>query len=330
MDTRQRILAFLEQNGPSTPTQVGKEIGMDSIMSSAHLSELSSNGKVKISSLKIGSTPLYYLPGKEEHLEAFSGSLNDKQRKAFEMLRRERVLRDSSVEPVIRVALRDIKDFAKPLEVSYNAGSEIFWKWHTAQKEEAESLISGFLSGKEGPETPQQKDSEVQQQTKEEATQRTEETTQKETIKTIQKEAPESKKAQEKEKTKKHETQETFEAGKTEEKKKKQKQKEAPGKFLEEVRQHFIKKGIEIISYEIIKKNSEIDFIIKVPSGIGSIEYYCKAKSKKKVSEGDLSTAFVQGQAKKLPVLFITNGEMAKRAKEMLGNEFRNILVNRI
>ena len=79
-----------------------------------------------------------------------------------------------------------------------------------------------------------------------------------------------------------------------------------------------------------IRKKSEIDLIISVPSGVGNIEYFCKAKNKKRINHADLSSAFVQGQLKKLPVLFITTGSLTKKAKEMLGNEFKNIKINKL
>ena len=79
--------------------------------------------------------------------------------------------------------------------------------------------------------------------------------------------------------------------------------------------------------YEVIRKKSEIDFIIKVPSVVGTLDYYCKAKNKKRVSDGDLSAAFVQGQLKKLPVLMVITGELTKKAQELLNTEFKNGLV---
>jgi len=65
-------------------------------------------------------------------------------------------------------------------------------------------------------------------------------------------------------------------------------------------------------------------------SSVGYLRYYCKAKAKKRVNDGDLSSAYVQGHLRKLPVLFLSYGEPTKRAKEMLGKEFRNILFKKI
>ena len=74
----------------------------------------------------------------------------------------------------------------------------------------------------------------------------------------------------------------------------------------------------------------DLDLIVEVPSAVGSLTYYCKAKNKKRISDSDLSSAFVQGQLKKLPVLFLTKGELTKKAREMLSKEFKNIKIKKI
>ena len=76
--------------------------------------------------------------------------------------------------------------------------------------------------------------------------------------------------------------------------------------------------GICINSHEIKRKNAEIHLEIEVPSPVGQLTYFCLAKAKKKVSESDLSTAYVNGQIRKLPVVFLSRGELSKKAGELL------------
>ena len=78
-------------------------------------------------------------------------NLNDKEKKAFDLLQQSKVLRDIEQEPVIRVALREIKDFAIPLNVNYNNNKEIFWKWYLTSNGEAEQLIKQKLELFEKP-----------------------------------------------------------------------------------------------------------------------------------------------------------------------------------
>lgn len=296
MDVKNKVIELIKIKGPVIPVQISKEINSDILMTSAHLSELSSQGKVIISTLKRGGTPFYYLPGQESLLQNYSDNLHEKEKIAFELLKKEKILRDRIIDPVTRVALRSIKDFAIPLQVTYENNNEIFWKWYMVQKDEANSLIKSLLTSKEvrNDKLEQNKD---QLETKQKAlVENIGENTQKKEFK----EKPKEIKKEEKE------------------------------LFLDQIKSHLAKNKVTIKSMDIIKKNKEIDFILEIPSSIGNLEYYCKTKDKKKLNEADLSSAFVQGQSKKLPILFLTRGEFTKRAKEMLKKEFKNININKI
>ena len=107
----------------------------------------------------------------------------------------------------------------------------------------------------------------------------------------------------------------------------KQETKIVKDEFFEQLTGYLKEKKISIEKYEIVRKKSEIDFILKVPSVVGDLDYYCKAKNKKRISDGDLSAAFVQGQLKKLPVLLLITGELTKKAQELLNTEFKKGLV---
>lgn len=307
---KQKIIGLIKTKGPIIPAQISKEINSDILMSSAHLSELSSEGKVKISNIKVGGTPLYYLPGQEASLQNFSSNLHEKARKAFELLKEKKILRDSKLEPVIRVAIREAKDFAVPLQVTYKNNKEIFWKWHMLNKEDSESLIKSTLTKKE-PIIQKTTETKPETKIKQETTKKTIEEKKPELEKQTIKKEPLKQEPLEKEKPK------TLAADTT-------------CSFLDELQSYFSKNKVSIKNQEIIRKNSEIDFILEVPSTIGALEYYCKTKNKKRVNDGDLSSAYVQGQLKKLPVLFLTKGELTKRAKEMLSKEFKNIKVSKL
>ena len=87
-----KILNFLKVTGPTLPTKVAKNINTDILLASAHLSDLSSQGKVKISKLKIGGSPLYYLPGDESQLYNFaSGNINPKDLLVLDELKEKKI-----------------------------------------------------------------------------------------------------------------------------------------------------------------------------------------------------------------------------------------------
>lgn len=87
------------------------------------------------------------------------------------------------------------------------------------------------------------------------------------------------------------------------------------------------KNNVSVINEEIIKKNKEIDMIVKVPSGLGKLDFYLAARNKKKISDGDLSLVYNKGQGKKLPVLFLSNGELSKKAEEYINKELKGYLI---
>ena len=149
MDTNERILAIVKEKGPVLPVQVSREINDSILMTSARLSELLSTKQIKISNLKIGSSPLYYFPGQESKLRNFVDNLQGMERKAYDLLEQNKILRDHEQEPAVRVAVRQIKDFAIPLQVNYENKTEIFWKWYLIDNKEAESLIKNILSRKQ-------------------------------------------------------------------------------------------------------------------------------------------------------------------------------------
>lgn len=295
MDNRDKILEFVKAKGPVLPSQISKLIGTDMIMASAHLAELTSSNMLKISTIKVGGSPLYYLRGQEAMLQKFTAGMNDKEKKAYDLLQQEKILRDSEQEPVIRVALREIKDFALQLNVNYNSNKEIFWKWHLVSGQEAELLIKSKLNIPDKP---------------------------------VEKKIEDTVRQPQAEKVPKQEIKEQKQA---KEKPKEAKSAKIKGvNFVEMVITFFEKNKIKVISAETMKKNSEIDFVVEIPSVVGDIKYYCKAKSKKRINDSDLSSAFVKGQFKKLPVLVVSDGELSSKAKEMLAKELNNITFKKI
>jgi hypothetical protein len=125
-ELKTNILSVLKQRGPSLPVHIAKETGLSILFSSAFLSELLSERKIKISNMRVGSSPIYYIPGQENKLESFSKHLGSKEREAFELLQNKKTLKDSEQHPAIRVALRSIKDFA----IGTNKDGQIFWKYY--------------------------------------------------------------------------------------------------------------------------------------------------------------------------------------------------------
>jgi hypothetical protein len=124
---KEKILRIVNANGPSLPVRISKELGMSPLFASAFLSELLSNKQLKISNLKVGNSPLYFIAGQESQLENFAEHLGSKEKEAFLLLKEKKFLEDATQQPAIRVALRLIRDFAVP----FKKEDRIFWRYFT-------------------------------------------------------------------------------------------------------------------------------------------------------------------------------------------------------
>ena len=312
-DRSTEIAQIIGMRGPVLPIELGRVLQMETLFVAAHLSEMVERGKVKISSVKVGSSPLYYLPGQEAQLQKFSDNLNEKDMRAYQLLLQKKVVRDNALDPLTRVALRSIKDFAKPLDVEYQGNTELFWKWYLLGEEEARNLIGEILGGKEqlAKEGQQVKERETGQLGSQLKPQTKEDLRAKEGQQVLQKKdmPPESL----------HPAATVKAAGK----------KIASDAFNRQLEDFFGSKKIVSLAKDLVRKG-ELDFQLQVPSAVGMLTYYCKARDKKSINENDLAGAFVQGQLRKLPVLFITQGTLTKRAKEMLEKDFRGMQVHKL
>lgn len=326
-DNQEKIIQFIKIRGPVLPVEVAKHINSNILLASANLSELSSNGKVKISNVKVGGSPLYYLPGQEAMLQRFAENLNEKDKRAYDMLLQKKILRDNELEPLMRVTLRSIKDYAVPLQVNFKGNSEIFWKWYLLNAKEAEDTVRAMLKepDEEGKAADEAKNNTGENIQKKEESKRPE-------VEGVEKkEEPKYLEAQKREPERKEihkkpvETQRKI-AERPAEKKTAKKEKIVNDEFIAQSEDYFNKNKVSVMGKEPVRKG-EIDFIVQIPSAVGNLEYYCKARKKKTINDSDLASAFVQGQLRKLPVLFLTDGELTKRAKEMLQKDFKGMSV---
>ncbi len=140
-ETKEKILAVINQAGPSFPTRISREAGISPLFIGALLSELVAEKRVVMSSMKVGSSPLYYVPGQEPLLENFTQFLNHKEREAIALLKEARMMDDELQDPAIRVALRKLKDFAVPLTVRNEGTEKLYWRFFTTTDDDVRSRL---------------------------------------------------------------------------------------------------------------------------------------------------------------------------------------------
>lgn len=305
---KDKIISSIKLRGPSLPVQIARSINVPPLFASAFLSELYAEKKILMSNMKVGSSPLYYLSGQEPLLENFTQYLGHREREAFELIKKEKILEDDKLSPVMRVALRSLKDFAYPVRVRINEEIKIFWRYFLINESEVSSLIQKKLSPSTVENTTQQtpdisKEIEIPQ--KEEAPKKEEifDPPKQTEIKPFEK-TPFQQKPVPQETVQTHE-----------EKKKPQRNKNY--KFPESIRSYLSNKNIEFV--ETIDEKAK-DFVakIKIDTQFGKQTFLLLAKDKKKISEDDLALALQKAREYRIPAFFLTNGDLNPKAQEYL------------
>lgn len=98
------------------------------------------------------------------------------------------------------------------------------------------------------------------------------------------------------------------------------------GSFVE-VKKFFEENQFYVISQEVVRKNKEANFVIDVPSGLGKLRYFVKLKNKKNITDQDIISALDDANKKNLPVIFLTGGELNKKAEKYLNENISGKLV---
>ncbi|MFH0808120.1 MAG: hypothetical protein V1888_00700 [archaeon] len=158
---KRKILEFLEKNGPSLPVRIAKAIEMEPVFASAILSELLGPGTIIISHMKIGASPLYLLPTQKQKLEEKTDNLKSIEKETYESLKSRKIIIDEKEEPAIRVALRNLKDFAIPFKFK----DKIIWKYAFTPQEEIDKLLLSKEESKPEKQNEEKQTNEVIEKT---------------------------------------------------------------------------------------------------------------------------------------------------------------------
>lgn len=301
---KERIVSVLRSKGPGFPSPIASEIKTSILFTSAFLSELLSDKIVKTTNMKVGSSPIYYLPGQESRLENFARQyLKSKEKDAFILLHEKKFLRDSEQEPAIRVALRAIKDFAFPVDKN----KELYWKYflisdsEPLQEKEKQKIPEEEISKEELIEIEIKKVEEKPLGIfeKEESKEIREEKIIKERHEKIHKEKP-AKKTPVKKSPSKNKTA----------------QKKNDENFFNKIKEYLAKKQIEIMD---IINFSKGEAILKIKKSLGDEkEEMLFAFNQKKISEKEILKCFKKSLEYNLNYSILFLGETPKKISEMV------------
>ena len=350
MTDQDKIVHFLRVTGPSLPAKVAKMLGTEILLASASLSDLAAQGKVKVSFLKIGGSPLYYLPGQEHQLYQFAaGNINPKDLHVLNLLKERQVLRESHLELLEKVALRNLRDFALALRVTMEGKAELFWKWSFLSAEEANQILTNLLYAPaqdqrqlEVPVSPAVPAPALLAGVSDHASNLQSQINQLKPLPpspyapvlpptVIDKVTPSVVEQTETEDVGEEESSSVAKKPLLQRVRDRISKRKRDDELLPPIEDYCKKLKITIEQKETIRKNAEMDLLLKVPSAVGMMTYFCKAKNKSKCDEKDLSAAYMQAQIKKLPLLLLYTGELTKKAQEMLeSGAFENSIVKKI
>ena len=141
-DIQNKIINFIKMRGPVLSDEVSKYIGKDSIITSAFLSQLVSSHLLNVSHLKIGTSPLYYLPQQKRLLERFTNHLKRNEMDAFELLKEKKLVRSDELTPQMRVSMGLINDFAVPINIIKADGRTIlYWKFYNLSNDDVYRIL---------------------------------------------------------------------------------------------------------------------------------------------------------------------------------------------
>ncbi len=308
-----KALEFVKKRGYVLTKDIVNEFKVSSVIAGAILSQLVSRGLISVSHLKVGSGPVYYIPSQKSKLEAFSGYLKGIEKEAFELLKQHKIIKDSELTPALRVALSNIQDFATLIEVvTPNGVSEKYWKFYNLTNEDIKRILS-----------EQQTNSKSARNLNSSQPNKIEPDSESPKLNINQQSEPEKQQILVEPKPDKS-TPTSLETNSQKDTSPMQKG------FLLKVFNFFDENNITVLSSNIIKKDKEAEFVISYESPLGIITFYAYCVDKKRVSDKDLSLAYMEALNKRLTLVFITSGEFTKKCKELLLTKFKGVVVKKL
>jgi len=325
--TKDKIMEVLNKRGPSLPVHIAKETGLSMLFASAFLAELLSSKKIRIGHLKVGGSPIYMIPGHESKLESFSQYLKSKERDAFMLLKEKKFLEDSQQDPAIRVALREIKDFA----MAFQTEGKVIWRYFIIPESQYINPTKPIEPKEEAPKpTPQNPEKQVEQNHPNKVEHdnnpqphQNQNNNSSQENNSHQNNAPSQNNNSSQNNASSQENNSLQEGTQNQSDKEKpkeldifdDKEKSEEPEFIPNVLRYIEKSEIKLIE-ETETKKREFLGIGRVDSPLGEMEILIMGKDKKKINEKDLEKILEKAKESNRIALLFSNGEIDNKAKE--------------
>ncbi len=145
--TKDNLYKFVKEKKAVTPTIVSEKFETTTLVASAALSELVNKKLLKVTDLKIGSSPFYYDPEQKEVLQELAEKhLSSKDYPMYNYLKKNKIVNDILLSPAEKLSIRRIKDYAIPLEIEFNGKNILFWVWYMLDLNDTRNKILDALN----------------------------------------------------------------------------------------------------------------------------------------------------------------------------------------
>jgi len=294
------IVGILEKIGPSFPAQISREMRRDLMLVSAVLSEMKSKDKIKATTRPVGSSLIYYLEKDEaEAKNILFKSLNDIEKKFVLMMKNYGAVYSEELGSQERFLAKNLRDFIIEKSLKINNYEKNVFYFVNLNDIQAVEII--------------RKRTEPSNEKEEKSLQKTIEDNVEKNLEKPLKEISEMDKAEERN------PQKTLKQI-PEKPKEENNEIKFNSDFEKKIGSFFENKSMSVKKSLGDKKNPV--YIASLSYPLGEQEFYVSAKSKKSIKEEDILLLFCEAKKMKLPLLFITNGNLTKKCDEYVKKEF--------
>ncbi len=278
--------------GPVLPVEVASKLGVDSFLATAYLAQLVETGKIKQTKERIGTSFIYHLSGQEGAANARIITLQQSGKKTARMFAREVPQSPEVTARQKAFADRLAEIEAKEIQAKITAPS-------VAERAVDKTVAKPLPEVRTAEEThirPQITHNSSTRETNQEFLDRFKPAIAEQLAKPVQE-------------VKSAVSHFISEVGK------KISPKQQDGLLVEKALAFLVDGRADIISKELRKRGRDADIVATIPTSIGPMRILIIVRDKKTISEADLSVVYTEGQNKKLPAIFVTNGKLTKSAQ---------------
>jgi hypothetical protein len=146
--TKDNVLRFIREKKAVIPTDIAENFETTTMIASAVLSELAKDNLIKITHLKLASSPYYYDPNQKEYLiQLGEKHFKGYDKEVFNLLREKKILPLNSLSIQHSLAIERIKDFAIPLTIVNNEKELKFYVWYLEDIDKIKKELIEYING---------------------------------------------------------------------------------------------------------------------------------------------------------------------------------------